>query len=71
MVTHRFLSSKYRQPSGLLSCSRSPKGKSLRQISRNSQTSYEAVRRVLSAALKELVVGEGELAALNPKDTEE
>jgi hypothetical protein len=35
-------------------------GESLRQIARSYHTSYEAVRRVLNAARKELVAGEGE-----------
>lgn len=34
-------------------------------------SSYEAVRRVLNAARKDLVEGEGEPAALPPEDAEE
>lgn len=39
-------------------------GESLRQIERRYHTSYEAVRRVLSAARKEMLVGEGAPALL-------
>lgn len=46
-------------------------GESLRQIARSYQTSYEAVRRVLSAARKELVASQGEPAALPPGGAEE
>ena len=46
-------------------------GESLRQIERRYQTSYEAVRRVLSAARKELVASQGEPAALPPVGAEE
>ena len=45
-------------------------GESLRQIARSYHTSYEAVRRVLNAARKELVARQGE-AALPPEDEEE
>ena len=41
-------------------------GESLRQIARSYHTSHEAVRRVLSAARKELVASQGEPAALPP-----
>ena len=37
-------------------------GESLRQIARSYHTSYEAVRRVLNAARKELVAGESKLS---------
>ena len=43
-------------------------GESLRQIARSYHTSYEAVRRVLLAARKELVGGDGEPAALRTED---
>lgn len=43
-------------------------GESLRQIARSYRTSYEAVRRVLSAARKELA--QGELSASSADDAE-
>ena len=46
-------------------------GESLRQIARSYHTSYEAVCRVLSAARKELLVGEGAPSLLPPEDPEE
>jgi len=46
-------------------------GESLRQIARSYHTSYETVRRVLSAARRELVAGGSELAGLHPEGTEE
>lgn len=46
-------------------------GESLRQIARSYDTSYEAVRRVLSAARKELVTRQGKPAALPPEEAEE
>jgi hypothetical protein len=45
-------------------------GESLRQIARSYHTSYEAVRRVLSAARKELVTDESGQSMLREKDTE-
>ena len=45
-------------------------GESLRQIARSYHTSYEAVRRVLNAARKELVASQGE-AVLLPEDAKE
>ena len=46
-------------------------GESLRQIARSYHTSYEAVRRVLGAARKEFLMGEGALSMLHPENTEE
>ena len=46
-------------------------GESLRQIARSYHTSYEAVRRVLSAARKELVAGEGAQSMRHPENTKE
>ena len=46
-------------------------GESLRQIARSYHTSYEAERRVLNAARKGLVAGEGEPAGLYPEGAEE
>lgn len=46
-------------------------GESLRQIARSYHTSYEAVRRVLRAARKEVVVCQGEPPAQPPEDAEE
>ena len=46
-------------------------GESLRQIARSYHTSYEAVRRVLSAARKELVAGEGAQSMLHLENTKE
>jgi transposase len=46
-------------------------GESLRQIARSYHTSYEAVRRVLNAARKELVAGESAQSMLHPENTEE
>ena len=40
-------------------------GESLRQIARSYHTSYEAVRRVLNAARKELAASEGERTVSN------
>jgi DNA-binding NarL/FixJ family response regulator len=45
-------------------------GESLRQIAKNYQTSYEAVRRVLNAARKKLGVGEGESSAVRAEEGE-
>jgi hypothetical protein len=44
---------------------------SLRQIARSHHTSYEAVRRLLHAARKELVPDEGEPSDLKTKDKED
>lgn len=46
-------------------------GESLRQIARSYHTSHEAMRRVLSAARKELLVGEGAPSVLPTEDAEE
>ena len=46
-------------------------GVSLRQIARSYHTSHEAVRRVLSAARKELLARQREPDALHPVDAEE
>lgn len=46
-------------------------GESLRQIARSYHTSYEAVRRVLHAARKELMAGDGKPAAWNAETQEE
>ena len=46
-------------------------GESLRQIARSYHTSYEAVRRVLSMARKELLAGEGTPSALHAEDKEQ
>jgi hypothetical protein len=45
-------------------------GESLRQIAKSYHASYEAVRRVLNAARKELVRGESEFSALQAEDGE-
>jgi DNA invertase Pin-like site-specific DNA recombinase len=45
-------------------------GESLRQIARSYHTSHEAVRRVLNAARKELVTGEGKQSALPAEEIE-
>ena len=45
-------------------------GESLRQIARSYHTSYEAVRRVLAAARKELAAGEGEQSTRRSEDKE-
>jgi len=46
-------------------------GESLRQIARSYHTSHEAVRRVLNAARKELLVREGAPSVLPAEDAEE
>ncbi|HLW02760.1 MAG TPA: helix-turn-helix domain-containing protein [Ktedonobacterales bacterium] len=46
-------------------------GESLRQIARSYHTSYEAVRRVLNAARKDLLASQGKPDALHPEDAEE
>jgi transposase len=46
-------------------------GESLRQIAKSYHTSHEAVRRVLNAARKELLVGEGAPSLLPAEDAEE
>ncbi|HLW03638.1 MAG TPA: helix-turn-helix domain-containing protein [Ktedonobacterales bacterium] len=46
-------------------------GESLRQIARSYHTSYEAVRRVLNAARKELLMRQSVPSALPPKNSEE
>ncbi|HLW03630.1 MAG TPA: hypothetical protein VKT82_33595 [Ktedonobacterales bacterium] len=46
-------------------------GESLRQIARSYHTSYEAVRRVLNAARKELVKGKSEPSAVRAEDEEQ
>jgi len=45
-------------------------GESLRQIAKSYHTSYEAVRRVLNAARKELMASQDKPAALDPEDSE-
>ncbi|HEU5198657.1 MAG TPA: hypothetical protein VFU32_03405 [Ktedonobacterales bacterium] len=46
-------------------------GESLRQIARSYRTSHEAVRRVLNAARKELLVGEDKQTVLPAEEIEE
>ena len=46
-------------------------GESLRQIARSFHTSYEAVRRVLNTARKDLLASQGEPAVLPPVDAME
>jgi DNA-directed RNA polymerase specialized sigma24 family protein len=46
-------------------------GESLRQVARSYHTSYEAVRRVLQAARKELMMSESEQSILHKKDAEQ
>ena len=46
-------------------------GESLRQIARSYDTSYEAVRRVLNAARKELMASQGAPSARHPEDKKE
>ena len=46
-------------------------GESLRQIARSYHTSYEAVRRVLNAARKQLVVGDGDPSAVRADEGEQ
>jgi len=46
-------------------------GESLRQIARSYHTSYEAVRRVLQAARKESLSGEGTSAVMRIEDSEQ
>jgi hypothetical protein len=46
-------------------------GESLRQIARGYHTSYEAVRRVLSAARQGMLVDEGAVSTLNRENTEQ
>lgn len=46
-------------------------GESLRRIARSYNTSYEAVRLVLMAARKEVLVGEGALSPLPAEAAEE
>ena len=70
MSIHRFPSSKFHLPSGPTVLQRVAQGESLRQIARSYHTSYEAVRRVLSAARKELA-GEGAPPVLHSEEIEE
>jgi hypothetical protein len=46
-------------------------GESLRQIAKSFHTSYEAVRRVLNAARKELMADEDASTAQHPEDEKE
>lgn len=45
-------------------------GESLRQIAKSYHTSYEAVRRVLNAARKEMLRGEAERSVVQTEDGE-
>ncbi len=45
-------------------------GESLRQIARSYHASCEAVRRVLNAARKDLLVGQDTRSPLPPEDTD-